>query len=121
MIKGACHCGAVTFETTKKFNHFTECNCSICRKLGVIWGHGAEGDFDLKMATGATEHYIWGDKNIAFHRCRNCGCTTHWQCLESADRHISRMAVNMRLAEPAQIADINVRHLDGADTWEYLD
>ena len=31
------------------------------------------------------------------------------------------MAVNMRMAEPAAIAGIPVRHFDGADTWAYLD
>ncbi len=31
------------------------------------------------------------------------------------------MAVNFRLCDPHLIVDIPIRHLDGADTWQYLD
>jgi hypothetical protein len=25
-----------------------------------------------------TETYAWDDRSIAFHRCRRCGCVSHW-------------------------------------------
>jgi hypothetical protein len=31
------------------------------------------------------------------------------------------MAVNCRMAAPADIAGMRIRHFDGADTWTYLD
>jgi hypothetical protein len=31
------------------------------------------------------------------------------------------MAVNCRLCAPADIAGLRIRHLDGADSWAYLD
>ena len=31
------------------------------------------------------------------------------------------MAVNARLMAPGEIADVPIRHLDGASTWTYLD
>ncbi|WP_286830263.1 MULTISPECIES: GFA family protein [Kordiimonas] len=119
MIKGSCHCGAVHFEVRKPLEWITECNCSACRKLGTIWAHADESEIDLTHAEGATLSYVWGDKTLAFHSCKTCGCTTHWLTLDKADG--TRMAVNMRLAEPADVANIPVRHFDGADTWRYLD
>ena len=32
-----------------------------------------------------------------------------------------RMGVNARLMDPEVVAGARVRHLDGADTWKYLD
>lgn len=34
MITASCHCGAVRLETEVPPEEVTECNCSICRRLG---------------------------------------------------------------------------------------
>lgn len=119
MIEGSCHCGAVQFEVHKPLEWITECNCSACRKLGTIWAHADESEIVLKHEEGATISYVWGDKTLAFHSCGTCGCTTHWLGLDKAAG--TRMAVNIRLADPADIKDLRLRHFDGADSWDYLD
>ncbi|MFC4348909.1 GFA family protein [Kordiimonas lipolytica] len=119
MIKGSCHCGAVRFEFPGSPEWLTECNCSLCRRLGARWAYADEANVTLHMASGATESYIQGDRTLATHRCRTCGCVTHWEALDKSES--SRMGVNMRLADPADVAGIRVRHLDGADSWQYLD
>lgn len=117
MITGACHCGAVSFEIAQKPPRIVECNCSICRRYAALWVHAppAEGVV-LTAPEGATNAYSWGDKGLIFHACKTCLCLTHW-----ASREGPRFAVNVRMAAPADIADIKVRHFDGADTWEFLD
>ncbi len=62
--------------------------------------------------------YVHGDRTLAIHSCRRCGCTTHWTSLQ-ADH--TRMAVNFRMCEPSVISAFRIRRLDGADTWEFLD
>ena len=62
--------------------------------------------------------YAQGEKAIAIHSCGTCGCTTHWENLTRSD---SRMAVNLKLAEPEIVKSIAVRHFDGADKWEFMD
>ena len=116
MLKGSCHCGAVTFEVTRPPEWRNACNCSLCRRLGTLWGY-----FHPEEVTvlGDTDSYSWGDGNLAFHRCKRCGCTTHYQSLVAEYR--DRMAVNTRLMEPADMAGIRLRHFDGADTFRYLD
>ena len=56
-----------------------------------------------------------GPKKIEFHRCKICGCVTHWSPTDQRDR----MGVNGRLMEPEVVARARVRHLDGANTWKY--
>jgi len=119
MLKGACHCGAVTFELARPPEWRSECNCSICRRLGTLWGYFREEEVRFAGHPGATEAYAWGDRTLAFHRCGTCGCTTHWQRLVS--RPENRMGVNTRLLDPRDTAGIRIRHFDGADTFKYLD
>lgn len=71
------------------------------------------------MADDATIAYVQGDRTLAMHTCRTCGCTTHWIGLDAGES--SRMAVNFRLCDPDEIPNIPVRRFDGADAWQYLD
>jgi hypothetical protein len=118
-ITGSCHCGAVSYEMRSQPRHAVECNCSICRRLGTIWGHGEASDITIKGEPGATLSYVWGDGDLAFHTCRTCGCTTHWAGISA--KVPDRMAVNLRLASPGTIEAIGLRHFDGAETWTFLD
>jgi hypothetical protein len=119
MIEGSCHCGAVRFELTQTPESLTACTCSVCRRLGALWAYADASEVRLLCAPDATIGYAWGDKTLAFHSCRTCGCTTHWQSLQP-DRS-TRMGVNRRMADPAAIAGLRIRRFDGADSWTYLD
>jgi len=50
--------------------------------------YGRPGDPDPR--TRRTDAYSWGDKTLAFRRCANCGCITHWEPIERrvADRMV---------------------------------
>ncbi len=119
MIHGTCHCSAVAFQPADRPAWLTRCNCSYCRRAGALWAHAETRRITLTAEVGATLRYIRGDKTLAFHSCRTCGCTTHWENLDP--RPEARMAVNRAMAEPGDIAGLRVRHFDGADTWAYLD
>ncbi len=119
MITGNCHCGAISFELNEQPEWLTECNCSVCRRLGTIWAHAEVDKISILGAEDASLAYSWGDKSLAFHTCNTCGSTTHWVSREPQENAV--MAVNCRLAEPEQVAGIRVRHFDGADSWSYLD
>ena len=43
MIEAACHCGAVRLSVPSAPDTVTECNCSICRRLGARWAARAGG------------------------------------------------------------------------------
>jgi len=118
-MNGSCHCGAVTFTYHGRPEALVSCNCSICRRLSPLWAHGPEGKLVVEAVPDATIAYVWGDKGLAFHTCKTCGCTTHWKGIGLDVPQ--NMALNMRLCDPANIAGLQIRHFDGADTWTFLD
>lgn len=118
-VNGRCHCGAVSFEVNAEPEWVMECNCSICRRLGVLWFHADTNLVKINSALDQTLRYIHGDKMIAFHTCKTCGCTTHWDNVDPTDNN--RMAVNLRMIEPGVLQSLRVRKFDGADTWKFLD
>jgi len=118
-ITGTCHCGAVSFEMRVPPRYAVACNCSICRSLGAVWGHGDADDITVTAAPGATLGYSHGGKDLVFHTCRTCGSTTHWEGVSREVRN--RIAVNLRLAPSGTIEAIGIKHFDGAETRTFLD
>ena len=119
MLAGTCHCGAVRVEVPRRPRRLTSCNCSICRRYGTLWAYYKAAEVRVASAPGATRSYSWGDKALRFVRCGKCGCITHWEATHPTAT--SRMGVNARNFDPAAIATIRVRRLDGASTWKFLD
>jgi hypothetical protein len=118
MIRASCHCGSVRLEIDAPPSEVTECNCSICRRYGVLWAYYPPVRVRVLPPDPPTDVYAWGDKSIEFHRCRNCGCVSHWAAV---NRGRDRMGVNARLMAPEVLAGARVRHLDGANTERYID
>ncbi len=118
MYKGQCHCGSVQFVCAERPEKLVDCNCSICRRLGALWGHVSIDSVDVIAADDATIRYIQGDKTLAVNTCRNCGCTTHYESLQQDGK---MMAVNFRMCEPGSIKEFQIRKFDGADSWTFID
>jgi hypothetical protein len=117
MVPASCHCGAVRMEVDGAPEEVTDCNCSICRRYGVLWAYYSPSRVKF-IVPAETDVYLWGDRDIEFHRCKVCGCVTHWKAVEPTH---DRMGVNTRLMSPEVRAGARVRRLDGADTWKFLD
>jgi len=118
LVEASCHCGAVRLEVETAPAEVTDCNCSICRRYGVLWAYYSPKEVKRMQSGGITDIYSWGDKSIEFHRCTSCGCVTHWAAV---DKERDRMGLNARLMDVAVLAQARVRRLDGAGTWKYLD
>ncbi len=118
MVEASCHCGAVVLELQAPPETVTACNCSICRRYGVLWAYYDPSEVDIRFDSEPTDTYQWDDETIAFHRCRLCGCVTHWSPLDVTRR---RMGVNARLIAPEVLAAAQIRYLDGAVTEAYVD
>ena len=119
MIQASCHCGAVRIEIESLPETLTRCTCSICRRYGALWAYRTRKTARVVAGQQSEKPYVWGDKGIEFYHCSSCGCLTRY---ESAEKLVeSRIAVNARMIEPAEIATLQIRTFDGADTWKYLD
>jgi hypothetical protein len=117
MIEASCHCGAVRLEIDAAPAEVTDCNCSICRRYGVLWAYYPPQQV-RRMPGGKTDIYMWDDRSLEFHRCAVCGCVTHWAAVDPTR---DRMGVNARLMDPAVLARARLRRLDGAVTERYVD
>jgi hypothetical protein len=107
MIEASCHCGAVTIAVETAPAQVTSCNCSICRRTGVLCAYYTRAQVRI---VGETDTYQRGDRDITFHRCKICGCQTHWW----PNIDIDRVGVNARLMAPEIVAAATVRVFDGA-------
>lgn len=118
-ITGTCHCGAISFVLATQPEWMTECNCTLCRRIGALWAHAPTEQITITAPPGATLRYIQGTQTLAVHSCKTCGGTTHWENLNPSDDAV--MAVNLRMADPAVTQHLRLRHFDGADSWRFID
>jgi hypothetical protein len=100
VVRAACHCTAVRFEVASLPDWVLDCNCTICRRYGAIWAYPAPTSVTFVRGAGDTDTYLWGDKMLAFHRCKECGCVTHMAALDT---------------DPPRVVGINVRMIPTLD------
>jgi hypothetical protein len=117
MLEGVCHCGGVRWEYDAQPEGATACNCTVCRRYGVLWIYGYEGEG--VRVTGETRSYRRGTA-IDFHFCGTCGCMAFYRAtrLEAGGRR--KIAVNVRLSEPETVGHIPIDHFDGLDKFDDL-
>ena len=112
MIKAACHCGAVRFELEAFPEWVLDCNCTLCRRYGALWAYPHAGQ--VKVLKGpdpdVTETYVWGDRWLAFHRCRACGCVTHMEAIAEDPPHL--YGVNARMMPGLDPSTVALRQAD---------
>ncbi|MGI3168268.1 GFA family protein [Pseudooceanicola sp. C21-150M6] len=118
-MRGTCHCGAVCWTLADRPDCATACSCSLCRRYGTLWAYGYEGhgvrlDGDVTAYARADA----SDPMLDVLFCRTCGCVAAWRGRGTDQDGRRRMAVNLRLAEPEEVADIEVEHLNALHSFE---
>ena len=118
MIEGSCHCGRVQWQFDAMPEGATACNCTVCRRYGVLWIYDYEGEG--VRVTGETRAYVRG-QGLEFRFCPVCGCVACWRALQPNAEGRRRMAVNLRLTDaPEAVAQVPIDHFDGLDRFEDL-
>jgi hypothetical protein len=115
MVHAACHCTAVRFEIAELPSWVLECNCTICRRYGAIWAYPSAGQVKIVGGEGATETYVWGDRELAFHRCKECGCVTHMSAIDPPQIY----GINVRMIPVLDPASVHVRQKDNGHTGHF--
>jgi hypothetical protein len=117
MLKGTCHCGAATWTFDGMPESTTACNCTLCRRYGVLWIYDYEGE-RISIA-GPTSSYVRRDQaepTLEIRFCTTCGCVVAWRSL-AIEEGRRRIAVNLRLTEPGPVAQLPIDHFDGLDAF----
>jgi hypothetical protein len=117
MLEGSCLCGAVKWKLASPPDGATACNCTACRRYGVLWAYDHENEG--VEVSGATRPFSRGNA-LEFHFCPTCGCMAFWRGKRVDEAGRRRLAVNLRLAEPHAVAQVPIDHFDGLDTFEDL-
>jgi hypothetical protein len=118
MIEGTCHCGNVRWSFEGDPGSATACNCTICRRYGALWAYGWDGHG--VETSGDPLTYVRSEGGIGFHFCQRCGCVTWWRGMRPRPNGRTRIAVNLRMADPDAVADLPVKRFDGFDRFEGL-
>ena len=119
---GRCLCGAVGWTVAGEIPDATICNCSACRRYGVLWAYDYDGEgIHVDDADGNLTAFARGPRSpLSFNFCRRCGCVVSWRAVAAdADGRV-RIAVNLRLADPEAVAAIPLQRFDGLDTFDDL-
>lgn len=120
MLKTSCHCGAVRVEVARRPTSLTECNCSICRRVGARWAYYSRKSLKITAPADGLQSYSHG-RFLYFDHCRHCGCVVLWRPIVPRGE-TDRMGGNMRLIDdPDALANISVQRFDGAKTWRVLE
>ena len=110
-IKATCHCGAITVTVPgKPEKPINECQCTICRRYAAAWAYYSTKVVTIDKQEGAlTKKYIWGDKEIEFTWCDNCGCVMYWYPIalhKNSDKG-KEIGVNSRMMDPESIKGVS--------------
>jgi hypothetical protein len=103
-INGACHCGAVRFNTTltEGLASARRCTCSICRMRGAVAVTSTPGQFELTQGADKLATYRFNTGVAEHHFCTVCGVYTH----------------HKRRSNPDQLG-VNVACLDGLSPFDF--
>ncbi|MBB1248613.1 GFA family protein [Rhizobium sp. G21] len=121
MLIGSCHCGKAGFRLRGDPGSITACNCTLCRRYGALWAYDYEGE--RIAVTGETASYTRVDRtepSLEILFCPSCACVVSWRGLRLQADGRRRIAVNVRLAPPEEVADLAIDHFDGLDSWDDL-
>lgn len=112
-LRGACHCGAVTFSIKGPVARATKCTCSICSRIGAVWH--ATDEAGLKVLSGEEDlkPYQFGTRTAKHYFCQHCGVHPF-----SRPRLDPRLWVaNLRCVAGVNVDVLPTSVFDGAD-WE---
>ena len=114
MVRAACHCTAVRLEIAELPTWVLDCNCTLCRRYGAIWAYPAVGQVKIISAKDTTETYLWLDGDLAFHRCKQCGCVMYMEAVKENPPVI--YGVNVRMIPTLDPTSVRVRQKDNGHT-----
>ena len=120
-VRGQCHCGSVRWIFRGEIPDATICNCTICRRYGVLWAYDYDGHgIHVEDPKAALTAYARDSGSISFNFCSICGNLVSWRGLQPKPDGRTRIAVNLRLAEPQDVADVPLQCFDGLRSFEDL-
>jgi hypothetical protein len=111
-ISGSCHCGNIAFEAEGEFGTAIECNCSFCRRKGVLLAFVPHGQFHLATPRENLSSYQFNKHVITHYFCASCGVAPFSEATMPNGAEMA--AINLRCVPEIDIATLTVTQYDGA-------
>jgi hypothetical protein len=115
---GSCHCGAVRFEVEVDTRAGSQCNCSVCTKVGATGGIVKPDAFKLLQGESELSAYEWGGKTAKRYFCKHCGitCFSRGDLPEVGGAYVS---INFNALDDVELRDVSLTYWDGRhNNWE---
>jgi centromere protein V len=111
---GGCHCGRVRFEVTAPARlRVSDCNCSICSKVGFLHLIVPKARFKLLSGEAGLTNYEFNTRTARHLFCSVCGVKSFYV----PRSHPHGYSVNARCLDDVRIEDLTIVAFDGRD-WE---
>jgi hypothetical protein len=115
---GSCHCGAVRFTVQLDATAGTQCNCSICQKLGTTNTIVKPEALTILAGEDQLGSYVWGHKVGARLFCKTCGisCFGRGHLAELGGDYVS---VPLNVLDDVDLGEVSISHWDGRhNNWQ---
>jgi hypothetical protein len=110
--RGSCHCGKVAFEAEGEIQGATACNCSICRRKGILMWFIPREALTLTTPDEDAATYLF-NKHVIKHRfCATCGIHPFGEGVDPKGNAMA--AVNLRCIDGLDLGAIPVTQFNGA-------
>lgn len=105
---GSCHCRVVTYEVDADFIEGMHCNCSHCKRKGMLLAFVPKTQFRLLSGENNLAAYHFNKKTIDHLFCTTCGVQSYGQ---SGDT----IAINLNCIddEDLDINSLTTKNVDG--------
>jgi hypothetical protein len=122
VITGRCLCGAVGWRFHGTIPDATICNCSACRRYAALWAYDYDGRaIHVDDPESRLVAHMRGPRSpLTFNFCGTCGNVVSWRGRGADEEGRTRIAVNLRLAEPEAVAAIPLQRFDGLASFDDL-
>jgi hypothetical protein len=111
---GGCHCGKVRFEVrAPALLQVTECNCSMCCKVGYLHLIVSKSRFNLLSGQEHLKTYQFNTGTARHLFCSVCGVKSFYV----PRSHPDGFSVNARCLDEGTVSGMQVSRTDGRN-WE---
>jgi hypothetical protein len=112
-FQGSCHCGAVKFSVDAEMpKEAMACNCSICRRKGVLMAFFPAAQFKLDQGETLLQAYKFNTHTLSHWFCKTCGIHAFGGGTGPDGKEMR--AVNLRCVPDADLDGLKIEHFDGA-------
>ncbi len=115
-LEAHCHCGAIGVTIAQPPDYMQDCDCSLCRKSGGVWGYFDPADVTVSGTGPGYTRRDYPEPAVEIRFCARCGATTHWILTEAfvaSSGQNDRMGVNMKLFDGSDLTGVELRFPDG--------